>query len=1558
MLEVSHFIEYEDHKPARINHLPKIDVNKQYTYSDLQPRIHAREQQRFKRAWLPCADIIAKSKKDFNKNTLQGTVTRLPNGNQYLWALSLLDAAGKPKHLAIKKFTVLPGQAYALDTGDLHSDFLQCEIDSQGRLAINQLQAETNFCLKTNIPIVMQHGQCLKSLSVESSATVLFAGNFVVKSEVVINGDVVLEHGAKLHAGGNIALLTQKLCDIDRGFISSDKVLKIYAPDNFVFDLTKLQAAKMIDITLMHASEMQFINDYGFNLTYAVLSDAEVNYNLAASLTASKSLTIIAPKVLVAMGCKDGHSIDLVSSSTVYMQVLAILLNKGFMHANVLGLRCKHLSVGEVYAELDNDGLRKISGSVLSAGSEFLVAGLDAMHMHGGDLVLHGNSAPYIDAKRIDLLDGKFIIKATNRHLCFATNSIILDMLKDEHATATKATAANISYALLRSIKARTKPSYFNANNCDLILPHDATIVNRSGSFKVKLHTLNLTAVSFEALDEYSRVQHGSQTVKTSTRRCLGVKTGNHYITVATQTPLANENANVVPYTAVTLVTGEGALAIDTNQASSVVDGNLLAYGMNLDVVGSMHAGKQTATFDARGTVAPVVQLSNSHYSVNLMYTLNDVTARYLYKSKLPTLVSNLVAPPVLILNGNQLSFVAEPDIQFELTPEQEVESIARLYLSKYRQMNLMGLSLSDEQLRNWLHKNTAAFYAESNKTDGRLHAYELQNVARPILYYVPQLITLPDGSLRRVLRLEPHLPEFMLEPRLLTNMGAVIAKSAKIKGACTVTGLLKLEGELTLEMATLLHAQTLVYTASREVVDREIIKHKMLETHKRITEKLVQHAATIEASKIFGQTAEFKSQAGEFNIGSDGVAIKANTVELKQVEGVEYHTSTSDGYVGSASAAKTESLAQRTGHKTTFNTSGTVSIEALVGNIVDETSVFNCAGNPELTAARGELIQYVVNHINDAATQYSQERAKTWVEKQTKKILKTIAEAAAAGATLCFAAVSIDPLFALAGAALSGIAYAADHQVRKNDKKELEQIAESRQTRVDRAKLQATQEISAAQNKLLDKIALECRNAKAEAFYRESIKHPTGTSKDTITQVIAPQLQRIEQRYAAQTATVRADYAASSASLEASFIRNSAAIRQELQQGTESINRRPGPTVGAGLQANLGSTGYSVRPTYTSGYGGRTQTFAGPPIYNYDRRSTPTYNIEQTRFGYTSVRDSYRDELDADESEREREYEVPAQRVREPAVAERQAAPMFEGRRDYVTRYAAQDTDPQEQANHNRFQGTSTWRVLWDAVTGDDTARYEMRNRWPTGAIIYDSHDPYIDTKALIYVEQQTLGRIREAKNAIVDGYFERDQRIRSRVAQELGITLDITSMASAGPLLARTALSLVPETAGEVALDAAIYLGAAPLAATTMWIYHSIKGGRAIQRLNPAVIKFSQSSVNDWGTITDSMRKSGWKWYAEPIDVVKMTDGSLITLDNTRLLAAHDAGIDVRAIVRNFNDPLPIKFVKTERFATVRNGNPSIWGEAVNFRINKQNSQFRNINRNGSRYTGYGLE
>jgi hypothetical protein len=106
----------------------------------------------------------------------------------------------------------------------------------------------------------------------------------------------------------------------------------------------------------------------------------------------------------------------------------------------------------------------------------------------------------------------------------------------------------------------------------------------------------------------------------------------------------------------------------------------------------------------------------------------------------------------------------------------------------------------------------------------------------------------------------------------------------------------------------------------------------------------------------------------------------------------------------------------------------------------------------------------------------------------------------------------------------------------------------------------------------------------------------------------------------------------------------------------------------------------------------------------------------------------------------------------------------------------------------------------------------------------------------------------------------------------------------------------------------------------------------------INPNEIRFSQSSVNGADAIISSMTKNGWQGAA--IDVVRMSDGKLTSIDNTRVAAARYVGINVLASIHEYNDPLTLD--QMSRFAT-KKGIPSTWGEAVVLRISKQNAVFR---------------
>jgi len=123
----------------------------------------------------------------------------------------------------------------------------------------------------------------------------------------------------------------------------------------------------------------------------------------------------------------------------------------------------------------------------------------------------------------------------------------------------------------------------------------------------------------------------------------------------------------------------------------------------------------------------------------------------------------------------------------------------------------------------------------------------------------------------------------------------------------------------------------------------------------------------------------------------------------------------------------------------------------------------------------------------------------------------------------------------------------------------------------------------------------------------------------------------------------------------------------------------------------------------------------------------------------------------------------------------------------------------------------------------------------------------------------------------------------------------------------------------------------------------------------LNPNEIRFSQESVTylkrgrvdpvtgksvepyTYKEMVSNMRANGW--VGEPIDVVRMQDGLFTSADNTRILAAREAGIDIRASVRSFDERLPVEMIEQSRFTHKKTGDVAqSWGEAIEFRISRQ--------------------
>ena len=118
-------------------------------------------------------------------------------------------------------------------------------------------------------------------------------------------------------------------------------------------------------------------------------------------------------------------------------------------------------------------------------------------------------------------------------------------------------------------------------------------------------------------------------------------------------------------------------------------------------------------------------------------------------------------------------------------------------------------------------------------------------------------------------------------------------------------------------------------------------------------------------------------------------------------------------------------------------------------------------------------------------------------------------------------------------------------------------------------------------------------------------------------------------------------------------------------------------------------------------------------------------------------------------------------------------------------------------------------------------------------------------------------------------------------------------------------------------------------------------------IVSIDPDDIRFSQASVSGVNDIEKSMAANGW--VGAPINVVRMPDGELTTFDNTRLLAASRAGVDVQAIVHEPDDPFP-----ADRWTPKSGIQPDTWASAISARIAQQNRSYRATYPNGSPVTG----
>ena len=115
--------------------------------------------------------------------------------------------------------------------------------------------------------------------------------------------------------------------------------------------------------------------------------------------------------------------------------------------------------------------------------------------------------------------------------------------------------------------------------------------------------------------------------------------------------------------------------------------------------------------------------------------------------------------------------------------------------------------------------------------------------------------------------------------------------------------------------------------------------------------------------------------------------------------------------------------------------------------------------------------------------------------------------------------------------------------------------------------------------------------------------------------------------------------------------------------------------------------------------------------------------------------------------------------------------------------------------------------------------------------------------------------------------------------------------------------------------------------------------------QSIDPTRTSFSQATVSyqktgkdyNYDTIVADMKTNN-SWIGEPVDVVNMPDGVPTSMDNTRVLAAREAGVKVEANVHSYSDPIPESRARSLEYK----GNiPKTWGEAIESRVYKQSKE-----------------
>ncbi len=221
-----------------------------------------------------------------------------------------------------------------------------------------------------------------------------------------------------------------------------------------------------------------------------------------------------------------------------------------------------------------------------------------------------------------------------------------------------------------------------------------------------------------------------------------------------------------------------------------------------------------------------------------------------------------------------------------------------------------------------------------------------------------------------------------------------------------------------------------------------------------------------------------------------------------------------------------------------------------------------------------------------------------------------------------------------------------------------------------------------------------------------------------------------------------------------------------------------------------------------------------------------------------------------------------------------------------------------------------------------------------------------------------QTISKGVSKINKEVDEYLDTHPETKAKlkaVAQNIDNTID------EGMSQAKTFITQHDEAFRNVGAVGAIVVAAVPLAKGAK----ALNAVRTVEKvdINVASLKFSevrhsQDTISfhkkdrktqekfTYDDIKESMSKEGWK--GEAVDVIKMPDGKLTSIDNSRVSAAKEVGISIKANVRNYDEKLSSEVLDSKRF--IKRGtkgetpeNPTTWGEAIDNRIANQSAHFR---------------